>query len=74
MTDPAVKQLISNAEDAVAAYAPRCWLWHRWSRWEDVTHGNLGVGGRIIGEVLTQRRRCLRCNAAELRMAKATIA
>lgn len=75
MIDQAVKDMIQDAEEAVAGYVPRCWLWHSYPRWTDVEAGTISVKGegRIVGRFVTQERRCLRCNAVQLRTAKVTI-
>jgi hypothetical protein len=71
VTDPTLKRLISDAEQAVDDYAPRCWIVHRYSRWEDketgiITNGTQFVAGRElpkkVASYIIQERRCLRCN------------
>lgn len=55
-----------------------CWLFHDWPKWTDRNEGAISVreddgSKRIVGDVITQERRCNRCNMVVLRMSRASL-
>lgn len=48
--------------------ARRCWVLHKWTRWE--LHSNVLAEGTKSIHGFSQTRQCLRCGMVQLRMEK----